>query len=342
MAAPIGQSNHGLVLQGGGALGAFELGAARAIFDPRSSFRPGVIAGVSIGAVTAVLLGRPRSGDPLATLEQFWRRVTVSSTWPAPLQPFASIFGLPNFYVFNWLCLLGTNFYWPAPLKATLEELVDVEALADPSAGPRLILTATDLEDGKLDTFDSLNGGLTLDHVLASGSLPPSFPATAIRSPQEASPRWYWDGGVFDNTPLGAVIDALNTKGGDGAILVANLFPNKMPLPANLMDVSQHVLNLLFANKTSSDVELLKRFNQVVLLLEDLKQLPAAAGVQDLKSYQDLLARNYALVPVILEVTREQPAGLMEGSDFSAAGIAARADHGFQQTVAELTAKGFW
>ncbi len=138
---------------------------------------------MSIGAITAVLLGRPQNGRPYATLKAFWDRVTVSPLLPAPLQPYASLFGLRNFYDPQWLWPWSTSLYSTAPLRATLADLVDTESLADPQALPRLIFTATDVEAGELCAFRSGDGGLTLDHVLASGSLPPSFPATQIGAP---------------------------------------------------------------------------------------------------------------------------------------------------------------
>jgi len=87
-----------LVLQGGGALGAYELGVARALYrDPANA--PDLIAGVSIGAITAALLARPRNGDPLAMLEEFWRRVALPADFLLPaFRPYASLFGDPAFF----------------------------------------------------------------------------------------------------------------------------------------------------------------------------------------------------------------------------------------------------
>ena len=87
-----------LVLQGGGALGAFALGAARVLYGERG-YRPDLISGVSIGAITAALLARPKGGDPLSALEQFWTLVTVESPWlAAAFQRYASAFGNPAFF----------------------------------------------------------------------------------------------------------------------------------------------------------------------------------------------------------------------------------------------------
>jgi predicted acylesterase/phospholipase RssA len=327
-------ASKALVLQGGGAFGAFELGVARVLYAPDCRFAPDVIAGVSIGAIAAALLGRPAGGrTPLEALEEFWREVTVSPLLPAFAQPLASMFGAPNFYRPNPLALFSTSFYWTDPLRATLARLVDLERLADKTAKPRLVFTATNLARGVLEPFQSDEMSLTLDHVMASGSLPPSFPATEIGGVD------YWDGGVFDNTPLGAVIDMLD--GEDRAILVINLFPKTMPAPANLADVGQHFLNLLFANKTEGDVRLMERFNAVARLMADIEALPEAEPVRALKSYQHLAAKPIRTVPTILQVTRSTPAEPMESSDFSHAGIDRRAAEGFEAAAKELRAKTY-
>lgn len=328
--------HHGLVLQGGGALGAFELGVARAIYSAGSDFNPGIISGVSIGAITAALLGRPARGyTPLQALEAFWKKVTVSNLFPASFQPYVSLFGLSDFYSLTPLWPWSTNIYSTAPLRRTLAELVDQEALADPAARPLLVFTATDVEAGKIESFKSKKGGLGIDHVMASGSLPPSFPETVIGD------QHFWDGGVFDNTPLGDVLDGLESGDDESAVMVINLFPNQMPLPTNLNEVSQHFLNLLFVNKTAGDVELMKRFNVVADVAEVLAALPPDSPVRQNESVKALLEAKYQRVPKIIEVTRESPAASMEGNDFSEAGIERRAQEGLRLTLAALRGQGF-
>src|SRR5262249_1760099 len=153
-----------------------------------------MIAGVSIGAVTAALLARPRSRDPLATLEKFWKDITLPAEYLLPaFRPYASLFGDPAFFRPR-LDLLAipfwTSLYDTAPFRATLAGLMDTEALADRAARPRLLLTATDISHGEIRPFDSAEESLTLDHILASGSLPPNFPMTEVNGTA------YWDGGL--------------------------------------------------------------------------------------------------------------------------------------------------
>jgi NTE family protein len=255
--------------------------------------------------------------------------VTVPTIVPGPFQPYWSFFSVPHFYGPSFKGPFGTSLYETGPLRETLSRLVDLEALADREAWPRLVFTATNLETGQLTPFHSADGNLTVDHVLASGSLPPSFPSTRIGEID------YWDGGVFDNTPLGAVIDLLD--GEDRAIMVVNLFPNAMPVPKTMAEVSQRFLNLLFANKTRGDIALMKRFNKVAALMDALEALPDDSPVKALPAFKAMReGRRYRPVPSILEITRERPAEAMESADFSCAGIAARAAEGFEKALAEL------
>ncbi|MGZ3311746.1 MAG: patatin-like phospholipase family protein, partial [Xanthobacteraceae bacterium] len=99
-----------------------------------------------------------------------------------------------------------------------------------------------------------------------SGSLPPSFPMTVIDG------KSYWDGGLFDNTPLGAVLDRLDPAAGvDRTIYVVNLFPNKAPIPRTMLEVTARTQNLQFANKTAQDVKMLCRIDEVADLMQALE-----------------------------------------------------------------------
>lgn len=156
-----------LVLQGGGALGAYEPGAARRLYKDEA-FAPEPAPGLK----------------PLAALEAFWQKITVSGLFlPPPLRPYASVLGNPNFFVprLDYYALpTWTNIYDTGPLRQTLSELVDLKALADPKAAPGLLVSATDVEAGQIAYFYSGEKGLSLDHTVASGSLPPLFPMTVI------------------------------------------------------------------------------------------------------------------------------------------------------------------
>jgi NTE family protein len=326
-----------LVLQGGGALGAYELGAARRLYADEA-FAPDVIAGVSIGAITAGLLARPGRGlKPLQALEEFWRQITVTGWFlPPALRSYASIFGNPNFFTprVDFFALPSwTNIYDTRPLRHTLEYLVDLEALADPGAVPKLLVTATNVATGQIEYFDSAKQGLTLDHIVASGSLPPSFAMTVIDK------QSYWDGGLFDNTPLGAVLDTLDDgRDVDRTVYVVNLFPNKAPIPQTMAEVAERMQNLQFANKTDEDLKLMRRFNEVAQLMTALDRLPEDHPIRDDPAFKAVKERRYVRVPRIISITRPEQVGGFDGSDFSPEAIKKRADEGYAQTELALRA----
>jgi predicted acylesterase/phospholipase RssA len=325
-----------LVLQGGGALGAYELGAARRLYED-ASFAPELIAGVSIGAITAALLARPAKGlKPLQALEAFWAEVTLSN-WLAPLflRPYLAAFGNPHFFMprtdlvgmMSW-----TSLYDTSPLRSTLEELLDVDALKDPKAEPGLLVSATDVEAGQIVYFYSGEKGLSIDHILASGSLPPSFPMTWVGG------RAYWDGGLFDNTPLGAVLDHLSGDNQERTIYVVNLFPNQAPLPQTMAQVGERMMNLQFVNRTRQDLGLMHRFDEVARLIECLESRPGGNPIKDEPAFKDIRKRGYVRAPTIVEITRPIQAGEFDGMDFSPDGIRLRAHQGYEETDKRLAA----
>jgi NTE family protein len=335
-----GSAKSALVLQGGGALGAYELGAARALYE-NSDFSPDLIAGVSIGAITAVLLARPRKPlKPVEALQAFWEKVTIDAPLLSGLvRPYASFFGNPHFFTprrdylnfVNW-----TYFYDIEPLRQTLEELVDLEALASKAANPQLLLSATNLEEGQITYFysNSRNYSLTLDHIIASCSLPPAFPMAEIMQ------KHYWDGGLFDNTPLGAVLDHLDDAPGvDRTIYVVNLFPNRAAIPTNMSEIAARMKNLQFANKSLDDMKLLKRFNDVAALMEALEALPHGNPLEDNDAYKAVKAQGYLRVPSIFQIGPPEVPDEFDDADFSREAINARAKAGKNQTLKALQAR---
>jgi predicted acylesterase/phospholipase RssA len=230
--------------------------------------------------------------------------------------------------------MLGwTSFYDTAPLRLTLEALVDQDALADTAARPGLLVSATDIEAGQIDYFHSADQPLSLDHVLASASLPPSFPMTPLAG------RAYWDGGLFDNTPLGPVLDKLGGGAMDErAIFIVNLFPNRAPVPTNMAEVAERTLNLQFANRTREDLKLMDRFDEVAALVELLDSLPGGNPVAGTEAFAKVAARAYVRAPRVIQITREQEAGGFDGMDFSPDGIRARSAQGYAATERALAA----
>jgi NTE family protein len=328
----------GLVLQGGGALGAFELGVIEWMLDNRVA--PDVVSGVSIGALNAAVLAGSKEADPRQGLRALWAELTTPA-WPPPFDGAnaqISLFGNAAMYaprldyvnLWRW-----TSLYETAPLRRTLERHVDFEKLgpqnfARPAGAraPRLILTATNLVTGKLDRFDSLEMRLTAEHVAASGSLPPSFPMTTAPAP-DGSPVPYWDGGLFDNTPLSKVIDALEeSPDPDKTMYVVNLFPSGAPLPRNIPEVTTRMMTLAFSNRTEKDLRRARQTTEIIKLVEELDRLiPAHPALQPLTRHPGYLAVKELAAPIrIIDITNTDVTG---PADFSPEAIEERRRRGY-------------
>ncbi len=205
-----------LVLQGGGALGAYQVGAYQALHE--SGIEPDWVIGTSIGAVNAALICGNELAHRLDRLDAFWGQVKRKGFGPSPLDPFAIagmlgtmntvLRGIPSFFTPNLAAWRGSRagtsieqacYYSTAPLRETLQELIDWKYLGD---GPtRLTVGAVNVCSGAMRYFDTRDEKLALDHVMASGALPPAFGAVRI----DGEP--YWDGGIYSNTPIEAVLD---------------------------------------------------------------------------------------------------------------------------------------
>jgi NADPH-dependent 2,4-dienoyl-CoA reductase/sulfur reductase-like enzyme/predicted acylesterase/phospholipase RssA len=246
-----------LVLQGGGALGAFECGVVKALEE--ESIFPDIVAGISIGALNgAIVAGNPRHATQ--ALESFWSELAIAS--PVLLGEEAAraitsmqilTLGVPNFFRPRWLPSFAapltqpsnwTSFYDVAPMRALIARYVDFATL---KASPvRLLVGAVNVTSGELEVFDSYVDDLTPDHVIASGSLPPGFPWTVIDG------KAYWDGGIISNSPLDIVIDRCGPDG--KRVFIVDLFAGQRPLPANIMEVMARRDEIVYSERVRSDL----------------------------------------------------------------------------------------
>jgi predicted acylesterase/phospholipase RssA len=317
----------GLVLQGGGALGAFEYGALRRLYE-QPGFAPDVVSGVSIGAINAACLVGARK-DPLETLGEIWTRFSVSLPpfVPRDLQRFASLFGNPGFFALRWDYVTApwwTSFYSVAPLREALRDLIDWDKL---NASPTVLLIgATDLGTGTIEMFDNRRDRITVEHIVASGSLPPGFPYTKVAH------KWYWDGGLFNNTPLAPVIECLDPDPAvPKALYVVNLFPNQGKVPANMLDVLDRMFELIFSNKLTMDVGTARKVDEFIVTLDEIERvLPAAsrARIYALPGYQRL--RQYKAIKNIVVIEATEPETVFGPFDFSPASIEERIAAGYR------------
>ena len=205
-----------LVLQGGGALGAYQCGVYQALHE--AGVEPDWIIGTSIGAINAAIIAGNRVEDRLAKLQTFWRRVESSAFWGAfpawtgvadALSAWTTLTsGIPGFFETNIRAFLGAHvplgadhagFYSTEPLRRTLEELVDFSLIN--KGHPRLTVGAAHVRSSMMHYFDSKEMEIGPAHVMASGALPPAFPAVRIDG------ELYWDGGILSNTPTERIFD---------------------------------------------------------------------------------------------------------------------------------------
>ncbi len=276
-----------LVLQGGGALGAYQGGVYQVLTSIHRE--PDWVAGVSIGAINAALIAGNPPQRRLARVREFWD--LVSSPMPPGLDSVLRgdlrssfneasalrgvLFGVPGFFVprvppATWQ-RRGTagaiSHYDTSPLARTLDKLVDFDRIND--GATRLSVGAVNVRTGNFEYFDSASQRLDARHVMASGALPPGFP------PVEIDGEHYWDGGLVSNTPLQYVIDQPADK--HRMIFQVDLFPAVGQLPQTLADVVAREKDIRFSSRTrlnTSQVVQRQRLAQATARL--LGKLPPA------------------------------------------------------------------
>jgi NTE family protein len=273
-----------LVLQGGGALGSYQAGAYQALCH--HDFEPEWIAGISIGAVNAAIIaGNPRE-KRVDRLKEFWNMVSA----PVPWNPIASgdknrslfnetsaaliaTFGVPGFFRPRFppapLWPQGSpqsqSYYDTAPLRATLERLVDFDRINDLKT--RLSVGAVSVTSGNFKYFDNfefrkLGKKIGPEHIMASGALPPGFPSIEIDG------EHFWDGGIASNTPLDYVVDAEISN--DLLIFQVDLFSARGPLPNSLLEAAEREKDIRFSSRTRMNTDKNKQVHNARMALREL------------------------------------------------------------------------
>lgn len=284
-----------LVLQGGGAMGAFECGVVKALEE--EAIFPDIVAGISIGALNgAIVAGNPRHAT--RALESFWSELEIAS--PALLGEDAAraitsmqilSFGVPHFFRPRWVPSITsaltppmnwTSYYDPSPMRELIARYVDFPKLR--TSPVRLLVGAVNVRSGELEVFDSYVQDLTPDHVLASGSLPPGFPWTEIDG------QAYWDGGVISNSPLDLVFERCGPDGKN--VYIVDLFAGRRPLPGNMMEVMSRRDEIVYSERVRSDLrlrELTASYRELVDRILDQVDEPTRARITQRPLYIELM-----------------------------------------------------
>ncbi len=334
---------HVLLLQGGGALGAYQLGVIEALIG--AGRVPEWVVGTSIGAINGALLAGNQPHRRLERLQAFWSTVSrgiprgddpaaasVIGTWQT-LQ--AMITGIPGFFAprLGSYFPLGlrteptdASYYDVAPLRHTLERLVDFDFLAHSPI--RLSVGAVDVESGRMRYFDSRRERLGVEHILASGALPPAFPAVEIEG------RHYWDGGLFSNTPLEYVLSERPRR--DSLCFLATLWPATGDAPDNLRDVLERSKDIQFASRSETLLAMEAELQALRAAIATLAERVPDGGMDDAARQAAALGCDSVYHVVRLGAPHLPGEDQYKDIEFVPERVAKRAQAGFDDTTAAL------
>jgi NTE family protein len=331
-----------LVLQGGGALGAYQAGVFQALHE--AGVEPDWVIGTSIGAINAGIIAGNRPGQRLPRLREFWTRmrhnpvtqlVSEIPGWGAmAASAMTMASGVQGFFWPNHWASLGlpltpetAGYYTTAPLAATLGELIDSDVLS--ACATRLTVGAANVRTAEMRYFDSRDGPLSLRHILASGALPPAFPAVRIDG------ELYWDGGILSNTPVEAVFDDNPRR--SGLVFTVNIWNPSGPEPADMASVLRRQKDLQYASRAKAQVARQKQIHRLRHVIAELaRRLPEeerdSDEVRQLAGY-GCLTRMHVVRLLAPPVAGEDHT---KDIDFSAHGIRRRWDAGYADALRVL------
>ena len=277
-----------LVLQGGGALGAYQAGAYEALHEV--GIQPNWIAGISIGAINAAIIAGNPEDARVDRLREFWTEVTADGPWPGAGNTcielargdairqflnqmsagFAMASGARGFFTARtvppWLQPAGTaeatSFYDTRHLKRTLERLVDFDRLNSGKA--RFSVGAVNVRSGNFVYFDNTTRVIGPEHVMAGAALPPGFP------PIEIEGEYYWDGGLVSNTPLQWVVNTEPRR--DTLAFQVDLWSARGEFPRNILDVMTREKEIRYSSRTRAGTDQFKYVQRLRHALSDLME----------------------------------------------------------------------
>ncbi len=333
-----------LMLQGGGALGAYHIGAYQALAE--HGRHPDWVSGISIGAINAAVIAGTRPEDRVERLAALWEAIS----WPdlpmalvlGPWQMLhnmasnaeALVFGQPCFFtprpvnpfLVPRAAAQEVSFYDTTPMLFTLRRFADFSLIN--SRATRLSLGATNIATGNLEFFDNHRQTIGPEHVLASGSLPPGFPATL------AGGKLYWDGGCVSNTPLDAVVDEPGYP--RMVVFLIDLWDAAGPPPETMNEVLWRAKQIQYASRTAHHIDAVA----TKVNLRHAVRLLKAAGVPEVSAVPDdpaLAARRLDIVHIVYRPSADQIPN--SDAEFSRSSIAERRAAGYRDMHAALAAE---
>jgi NTE family protein len=343
----IRNQNHGqvvLVLQGGGALGAYQGGVYEALHE--EGIEPDWIIGTSIGAINAAIITGNRREDRLPKLKEFWKRVERATFWGAipawggvadALSSWMTLTsGISGFFEPHTRAFLGAHvplgaddagYYSTQPLKRTLEELVDFSLI---NAGhPRLTVGAAHVRDSMMHYFDSKEMELAPTHVMASGALPPAFPAVRIDG------ELYWDGGILSNTPTERIFDDHPRR--NSLIFAVHLWNPTGNEPETIWEILNRTKDIQYSSRIASHIVRQRETHKLRHVITKLLEFVPESEKSD-PLYRELAGYHCdtRMHVVRLLAPRLDNEAHTKDIDFSPAGIRMRWEAGYADTKRAL------
>lgn len=336
-----------LVLQGGGALGAYQAGVYQALHE--AGIEPDWVIGTSIGALNGAIIAGNAPEHRLDKLRNFWRLVErkgIPGTrylWPPFQRALANletlVGGIPGFFSPNPFASLGVlapvgadraALYSAEPLKETLIELVDFERLN--TMGPRFTVGAVQVRSGEMVYFDSRSRAIGLEHVLASGALPPAL--SSVRVDGVA----YWDGGIYSNTPIEIVFDDHPRR--NSVVFAVQLWNPIGPEPKSIGQVLSRQKEIQYASRAKSHIS---RQQQIHHLRHVIRELVRRLPEEEQKTREVREFANYGCNTIMhivqLLAPRNEEEDYTRDIDFTSEGIRARWEAGYADTARVLAVR---
>ena len=346
---PEGCNRIALVLQGGGALGAYQAGVYQALHE--GGLEPDWVCGVSIGAInSAIIAGNPPE-QRLEKLQTFWDRITARKVWHYTPDGdiyrkarnltssfMTSTLGQPGFFkpheVNPWFSPAGaktaTSYYDTTPLRETLLELVDFDRIN--ARHMHFAVGAVNVLTGNFLYFDNKKEVIEPEHVMASGALPPALPMVRIGTDH------FWDGGIVSNTPLQHLLD--QEDGMNSLVFQVDLFSARGSLPRDMYDVLARQKDIQYSSRTRLVTDYFQQRHEADLFLRRvLDKVPEELLTDEEREAK----RRLAEIPEvsILHLIYQQTAYESQAKDFEFSGTSMREhwEAGHRDTVRTLRHK---
>src|SRR5215468_7623105 len=336
-----------LVLQGGGALGSYQAGVYQALHE--AGIEPDWIIGTSIGAINASLIAGNEVGQRLTRLKEFWKRMEQKPFWNfrdvfpgfnEKLSYWSTItHGIAGFFRPNPLAHAGdayvlgperAGYYSTLPLQRTLEEFVDFDLVN--RCQPRLTVGAAHVRTSQMRYFDSRDGAITVKHVMASGALPPAFPAVRIDG------ELYWDGGILSNTPTEVIFEDNPRR--NSLIFAVHMWNPIGPEPETIWEVLHRHKDIQYSSRVSNHIARQRQVHKLRHVISELvKRIPDEVRrdlvIQDLADY-GCLTRMHVVRLLAPRLDNEDHT---KDIDFSPSGVRLRWEAGYSDTMRALERK---